>query len=81
MRTLYQLRIEGPKRSFDADGHFYSQRVFASAAAAEAFVPEFSGRCCGEGLWDLASVTSHKIVELRLHEEDEPSIVNQQETL
>ena len=70
MRTVYQIRIEGPQRSFDKNGHFFSKRVFVSLECAKAFAPGFIERCCGEGLYDLQTVTDTKFIELELDEEE-----------
>jgi hypothetical protein len=69
VKTVYQIRVEGPKRSFDSPGHFFSKRIFTSLERAQAFAPDFATRCCGDGLFDLASVTNTKFVELELDEE------------
>jgi hypothetical protein len=69
VKTVYQIRVEGPQRSFDSPGHFLSRRVFASLERAQAFAPDFATRCCGDGLFDLASVTDTKFVKLELDEE------------
>lgn len=69
MKTVYQIRVEGPKRTFDSRGHFFSKRVFISLEHAKAFAPGFAERCCGDGFHDLESVTDTKFVELELHEE------------
>ena len=69
MRTVYQIRVEGPKRAFDNIGHFYCKRVFTSLERAKAYAPGFEERCCGQGLFDLERVTDTKFVELELDEE------------
>jgi hypothetical protein len=69
MKTLYQIRVEGPRRAFESNGHFYSKRVFASLTRAKAYAPGFEERCCGQGLFDLERVTDTKFVELELDEE------------
>ncbi len=69
MRTVYQIRVEGPKKSFDSKGHFFSKRVFVSLDRAQAFAPGFAERCCGDGFHDLERVTDTKFVELELDEE------------
>lgn len=70
MKTVYQIRVEGPKRSFDTKGRFYSKRVFVSLERAKEYAPGFAERCCGEGLYDLESVTDTKFVELELDVEE-----------
>jgi len=67
---VYQIRVEGPKRSFDSNGHFFSKRVFVSLERAKEYAPGFAERCCGEGLRDLEAVTDTKFVELDLDEEE-----------
>lgn len=69
MRTVYQVRVEGPKRSVDVKGHFFSKRVFTSLERAKEYAPGFTERCCGDGLHDLESVTNTQFVELELDEE------------
>lgn len=69
MKTVFQIRVEGPKRSFESRGHFFSKRVFASLERAQAFAPGFAERCCGDGLMDLERVTDTQFVELELDEE------------
>ena len=69
MKTVYQIRVEGPKRTFDSLGHFFSKRVFTSLERARAFAPGFAERCCGDGFHDLERVTDTKFVELELDEE------------
>jgi hypothetical protein len=70
MKTLYQIRVEGPTRAFDGQGHFFSKRVFVSLERARAFAPGFAERCCGEGLFDLSGVTDTKFIEIELDEEE-----------
>ena len=72
MRTVYQVRVEGPRRSFDTSGHFFSKRVFGSLDRAKAYAPGFAARCCGDGLYDLGSVTDTQFVELELELDEEP---------
>jgi hypothetical protein len=69
VKTVYQIRVEGPKRTFDSLGHFFSKRVFVALDRAKAFAPDFEARCCGQGFWDLERVTDTKFVELELDEE------------
>lgn len=68
MKAVYQIRVEGPKRTFDSKGHFFSKRVFASLERAKEFAPGFAERCCGDGFHDLEAVTDTKFVELELDE-------------
>ncbi len=70
MRTVYQIRVEGPRKSFDGNGHFFSKHVFASLERAKAYAPSFADRCCGDGIYDLSAVTDMKFVELELDEEE-----------
>lgn len=71
MKTVYQVRVEGPKRSFESRGHFFSKRVFISLDRAKAHAPEFEERCCGQGFYDLERVTntlSHPLVAVLVEE-------------
>lgn len=68
MRTVYQVRVEGIRRTFDSKGHFFSKRVFVSLERAKEYAPGFAERCCGEGLYDLESVTDTRFVALELDE-------------
>lgn len=70
MRTVYQIRVEGPKRSFYSHGHFFCKRVFTSLERAKEHAPNFAKHCCGEGIYDLESVTDTQFVELELDEEE-----------
>jgi hypothetical protein len=70
VKTVYQIRVEGPQRVFESMGHFFSKRVFVTLARAKEFAPSFEERCCGEGLYDLERVTDTKFVELELDEEE-----------
>lgn len=67
---MYQIRAEGPKRSFDTMGHFFSRRVFSSLERAKIYAPEFERICCGDGLFDLERVTDTKFIELALDAEE-----------
>lgn len=69
MKTVYQVRVEGPKRTFDRVGHFFSKRVFVSLERAKAYAPGFEERCCGQGLYDLERVINTQFVEIELDEE------------
>jgi len=69
VRTVYQVRVEVPRRALDVKGHFVSKRVFVSLEQAQAYAPVFAEICCGEGLYDLEAVTSTKFTELALYEE------------
>ncbi len=69
MKTVFQIRVEGPKKAFDSLGHFFSKRVFVSLERAKEYAPGFEERCCGNGLFDLERVTDTKFVELELDEE------------
>lgn len=69
MKIVYQIRVEGPQKSFDRNGHFFSERVFASLDRAKEYAPGFADRCCGNGIYDLQSVTDTRFVELWLDEE------------
>ena len=70
MRTVYQIRVEGPRKSFDGNGHFFSKRVFVSLERAKEYAPSFTDRCCGDGIYDLQSVSDTQFVELELDEEE-----------
>ena len=71
MRTVYQVRVEGPKRAFvNSVGRFLSKCVFVSLDRAKAYAPGFEERCCGQGFNDLECVTSTQFVELELDEEE-----------
>lgn len=70
MKKLFQIRVEGPRRSIESLGHFFSMRVFTSLERAQAFAPEFERRCCGEGFLDLERVTKRTFVELELDDVD-----------
>jgi len=70
MKTVYQIRVEGPKRTFESLGHFFSKRVFVSLERAKAFATGFEERCCGQGLYDLERVTDTKFIELELDEDE-----------
>ena len=70
MKMIYQIRVEGPNRTFDSVGHFFSKRVFVSLERAKEYAPGFEERCCGQGLYDLERVTDTKFVELELDEEE-----------
>ena len=70
MKIVYQIRVEGPQKAFDKNGHFFSERVFTSLGRAKVYATGFAERCCGDGIYDLRSVTDTRFVELWLDEEE-----------
>jgi hypothetical protein len=66
----YQLRVEGPLKHLDGTGHFFSQKVFRTREAAEAYTAEFSAKCMkstgANSINDLAQVTWVTVIQLEL---------------